>query len=156
MKIKTDILDKETTCEKVFIPTLNHALDFLDKLVVVIQPDTVLFHCGTNDLEIQGFTEELFENNFVEVILKLREVFPNCRVVISSILPRKENEFNQIIQGLNDYMSGCCVGGFKITFMFNVNIYKSMLRDKKHVNREGFITILSNIRYTLFGKIPKR
>ena len=156
MKIKTHILDSNSTCEKIFIPTFNHVSDFLHKVTVETQPGTVLFQCGTNDLEIHEFTEEVFENNFIEVIMKLRKVFPKCSVVISSMLPREENEWNHVIRRLNDFMSGCCAGSFKMAFMFNVNIYKNMLRGRKHVNREGFRTFLSNIRYTVFGKIPKR
>ena len=30
-----------------------------------------------------------------------------------------------------------------------------MLTDEKHIDDDGFKTLLANIRYTIFGKIPR-
>ena len=38
--------------------------------------------------------------------------------------------------------------------MENIAITENMLADRKHLNDEGFIKLLANIRYNLFRKIP--
>ena len=50
----------------------------------------------------------------------------------------------------------CLVKNFPyVTFMEQKNIESSMLRDRKHLDREGFTKLLANIRFALFGKLPR-
>ena len=84
----------------------------------------------------------------------LKNKFPHAKIVVSSILPRKETLVNDIIPNLNDFLLGCCSIDMKMSFMNNVNVKRYMLYDNKHVNFNGFRILLSNIRYTLFGKYP--
>ena len=74
--------------------------------------------------------------------------------MVSSILPRKEMKFRVIIQNMNDFLAGCCLWCSKMEFMFNINIKNFMLRDKKHLDDNAFIILLSNLKYFVFGKTP--
>ena len=98
MRINPNILNKGSTCQKAFCPTpthlltcLDHANSCLDHVTVEKQPERVLLHCGINGLDKLDFLVENFENNFVEVITKLRKKFPSSKLIIASILPRREN-----------------------------------------------------------------
>ena len=42
-----------------------------------------------------------------------------------------------------------------LKFMEQKNIETSMLRDRKHLDREGLPTLLANIRFSLFEKFPR-
>ena len=45
----------------------------------------------------------------------------------------------------------------KMITMNNMIITGRMIkRDKKHLNKEGFFTWLANLRFALYGQLPKR
>ena len=142
--------------QKIFCPTFMQTKRFLDAIHVVKQPKYILLHCGTNDLENPDFSEEKFENDFIVVVSRLREVFPSARITVSSLLPRDEMKFYCPLRNLNDFLAGCCSAGHNIVYMRNSNIKFSMLLDNKHINYEGFKILLANIRFTVFRKIPYR
>ena len=153
-RIKPNLLNKEIKGMKVFCPTFKQTLRFLDQVEVETQPTNILFHCGTNDLENSDFSEIKFEDDFILVLKKMREVFSLARIVVSSLLPRIEMKFYCAIRNLNDFMAGCCSVSHKMIFMRNHNIKMNMLRDNKHIDMIGFRIIISNIRYFLFRRIP--
>ena len=43
----------------------------------------------------------------------------------------------------------------KIKLMGNQPITEEMLKDKKHLNKEGFSILLGNIRFMIFEKLPE-
>ena len=89
------------------------------------------------------------------MLKKLRDKFPDTEIFVSSILPRKEKYFHSAIQYVNDFLLGICSTASKFSFIRNSNIKHYMLVDSKHVNDDGFFTLLSNIRYKLFNnKFP--
>ena len=153
MAIKPSILNKGTTTQKVFCPTLKQTLRFLELVTVEKQPDKLLLHVGTNDLEERNVSEDKIEDAFIKVFIKIREIFPHTKIIISSILPRVEMHLYSMARNLNDFLAGCCSSGV-MKYSNNINIRRDMLRDKKHINEVGFKLMLSNIRSTLFGKIP--
>ena len=60
----------------------------------------------------------------------------------------------KMVDYMNDFLDGVCSGLSFLEFARNNNIYRNQLVDNKHGNDDGFRTMLSNIRYTLFGKVP--
>ena len=156
--IKPDIMNPGSVCQKVFAPTFNHIHEYIDKVTVVKAPNVIFFHCGTNCIDVKNVNEapflDNFEDYFLRVMESLKNKFPHAKIVVSSILPRKETLVNDIIPNLNDFLLGCCSIDMKMSFMNNVNVKSYMLYDNKHVNFNGFRILLSNIRYTLFGKYP--
>ena len=65
----------------------------------------------------------------------------------------KQCKKNEVLQ-VNNYLYELCDGLRNVKLMENIAITDNMLRDKKHLNNEGFRKLLANIRYNLFGKIP--
>ena len=101
-------------------------------------------------------SEVNIQNDFIDVVEKVKELFPGSKIMISSILPRGETHLKEMISNINDFMSGCCTGNSEMSFMNNINIKRHMLYDRKHVDYNGFRMLLANMRYMLFGKIPPR
>ena len=99
------------------------------------KPDVVIVHCGTNDIpnnintvkKIKKLVKEIEENN--------HENIP--QVVISSIIKRYDQDYNEEIQSINDKLQrfGPSKG---LSFIDNNNIDKSCLnKGKLHLNRRG-------------------
>ena len=118
-------------------------------------PEQIFLHTGTKHFDEPDFQMDENENYYVEIIFKMKEMFPNTIIIVSSILPRKELAMKMLIASLNDFLLGMCTNTPNTEFMRNNNIKHYMLTDKKHINENGFKTMLSNIRYTIFGRIPR-
>ena len=153
-RVNTKILNHGSTCEKFLCPTLRHVDEFLNKVTIVKQPEVIFVHTGTNHLDEPDFNIEKLEMDYVDVIFKLKMLCPNSKIIVSSLLPRKEIPMKMTITSINDFLLGVCCNTKKLQFMRNVNIKQHMLVDKKHVDDNGFKTLLSNIRYTIFGRVP--
>ena len=119
------------------------------------QPHTIFIHCGTNHLSKSDHETNKLEDGYIRILGMLRKLFPIAKIIFSSILPRKETYLNAPIQFLNDFLQGVCSSGQNVSFMRNTNINHKSLVDNKHIDDDSFLILLSNIRYTLFGKIPK-
>ena len=135
-------------------PTLSHIGDLFTNVTIIKQPKVIFIHCGTNDIELDGFTQDKFEDMYVNLLDRIRICCPTSKIIISSLLPREEVFFKQVVSNINDFLRGCCTVDTSLKFMFSNNIYRHMLMDKKHLNREGFSVLLSNIRFTIFNKTP--
>ena len=90
----------------------------------------------------------------MNLIEKLHKMFPLTRIIVSSLLPRGDQFIKRSVQFVNDFLCGVCSADPIRTFMRNNNIRSQWLVDNKHVNGNGFKTLLSNIKFTLFGKEP--
>ena len=153
-KINTSIINNGSKCDRFFCPTFEHIGELFQNATIINEPKVIFIHCGTNDLENTEFNENTFEDTFIKQLVKIRACCPSSEIIISSLLPRKEIKFKDTITTINDFLRGCCAAEPKLKFMFNNNITHFMLEDKKHINREGFTILLSNIRFTIFGKMP--
>ena len=151
-KINPSIMNEGSSCMKVFCPTLKHINNLLDNTNIIKEPKSIFIHTGTNLFDEPGFSIEQMEMDYVNTIFKLKEIFPSSKIIISSILPRKEVSFRSTVTSLNDFLYGVCSSGDNMEFMRNINIKRFMLTDKKHVNEDGFKMLLSNIRFKVFGK----
>ena len=149
-----DIMDAKNTCTKFFTPTLAH-IDFLLKGVKIMkQPKYVFIHCGTNHLSHRNQSTTKLEDTFIDTISNIRNLLPNSKIIISSLLPRLEPSLTNPVKYMNDFFHGVCSTGEGLSFMRNVNIKPEMLVDNKHENDDGFRTMLQNIRFKIFNKIP--
>ena len=95
---------------------------------------------------------EKVRSDMDNVINKMKAKFPNTNIVISSLLPRRDRKME--VSQINDYLLDLCDSTRKLTFMNNITITDRMVVDRKHLDDDGFRRLLSNIRFTLFGKIP--
>ena len=64
----------------------NHVAEFLNNVNISSHPKTIFFHCGTNCLDKRN--EDKFQDDFLEIIGKLKETFRGAKIIISSLLPR--------------------------------------------------------------------
>ena len=99
------------------------------------KPDVVIVHCGTNDIpnnintvkKIKKLVKEIEENN--------HENIP--QVVISSIIKRYDQDYNEKIQSINDKLQWSSTSK-GLSFIDNYNFDKSCLnKGKLHLNRRG-------------------
>ena len=86
---------------------------------------------------------------------KIMNDFNHPDIVVSSIFPRRDhmdrvNSLNKALLLLGQEVTG-------VRYLNNSNLDMSMLKpnDRKHLDFNGFRTLLANIRYVLFGKLPK-
>ena len=147
-------INKAETCAKFYCPTLNHIDKLLDNASVRKGPKKIFVHCGTNHLHRNTTNFSLIEDQYISLLLKLTDKFPNAVITISSLLPRYDSRMYKIVQHVNDFLDGVCCSVSKFIFMRNSNIGRHLLVDEKHINNKGFAILLSNIRYNLFGEIP--
>ena len=107
-------------------------------------PDVVIVHCGTNDIpnnintvkKIKKLVKEIEENN--------HENIP--QVVISSIIKRYDQDYNEEIQSINDKLQRFCTSK-GLSFIDNNNIDKSCLnKGKLHLNRRGSSFLANNFK----------
>ena len=108
------------------------------------KPDVVIVHCGTNDIpnnintvkKIKKLVKEIEENN--------HENIP--QVVISSIIKRYDQDYNEEIQSINDKLQRFCTSK-GLSFIDNNNIDKSCLnKGKLHLNRRGSSFLANNFK----------
>jgi len=62
------------------VPSYLKCTNF-EKEISLINPDLIIFGIGINDAAGTGFTQEAFENNYLELIKKFRTTNPNCAII---------------------------------------------------------------------------
>ena len=108
------------------------------------KPDVVIVHCGTNDIpnnintfkKIKKLVKQTEENN--------HENIP--QLLISSIIKRYDQDYNEEIQSINDKLQRFCTSKGS-SFIDNNNIHKSCLnKGKLHLNRRGSSFFANNFK----------
>ena len=80
---------------------------------------------------------------------------PNVAIYINSILLRKDKTFyNETIE-VNTYMEDYSKLHQNVHFINNCNIESNQIDDAKHLNRSGLLTLITNMKYVLFGFLPR-
>ena len=92
-----------------------------------------------------------FISEFKNILFQLREKFDTSVIFVSSIFPRRDRSVVEVKSSLLDMVDVMP----KFRFIPNQTLNADMLRDNKHLNKEGFSVLLGSIRYSLFGKLPK-
>ena len=123
----------------------------MSNATVVKQPGIVFLHSGTISLERINLVREELENEYIGLLEILREKFSHAKIIVSSILPREELKFRNIIGDMNDFLAGCCLGYPNMEFMYNVNIKWFMLWERKHLDYNAIVILLSNVKYFVFN-----
>ena len=99
------------------------------------QPDVIILHCEANDI-----------SNEINALKKLKKLLKEIegydthkkpQVVISSLIKRYYQDFNEDIKSINEKIPRLCTSK-GLSFIDNSNIHKSCLnRSKPHLNRRG-------------------
>ena len=113
---------------------------------------SIYLQVGTNDLDQSSVDDVTFKIS--DAIDKLRNKFKGTKIVVSTLLPRRDNKMDDVNK-VNEYLYNLCDGLKNVKLMENIAITQNMLVDTKHLNDVGFKLLLANIRYNLFGKLPR-
>ncbi|KAK1875096.1 Platelet-activating factor acetylhydrolase IB subunit beta like [Dissostichus eleginoides] len=92
------------TVAKIWCPNTQHAMDLLSEQQLG-SPSHIIIHTGSNDLRSQ---QERVSESLRGVIEKASTTFPNSRVVMSTLLPRKDLH-PDTIHRINSNMSRDCI-----------------------------------------------
>ena len=152
-QMKADIMDRNSTCVLFYTPTLKHISNVLNRANIKQQLRKILINCGTTHLYNNTNTTEQLENEYISILEKVQELLPAAEVFVSSLMQRKEANPNKLVKIFNDFLYSVSCTATNVRLIRNNNIKRNMLVDPKHVNKEGFLTLLSNIKYMIFGKI---
>ena len=108
------------------------------------KPDVVFVHCGTNDIPNNINTVKKIKKLVKEIEENKQENIP--QVVISSIIKRYDQDYNEEIQSMNDKLQRFCTSK-GLSFIDNNNIDKSCLnKGKLHLNRRGSSFLANNFK----------
>jgi hypothetical protein len=114
-------------------------------------PKNFIIHCGTNDIEQPGkntITETL------EIVDLVKQKHPNCRILVSSLLSRKD-ELNNKVPAINEELKTRLSSKTKTTYIQHTNISNADLYDKKHLNERGVKKFAKSIKAAYFNTTPK-
>lgn len=152
--IKPELLCPDSSTHYIRCPTLTEA-ETIIKNTHFINPKCFILHCGTNDLEKLESDQKLI--SLVEKVSKLiTDKHPNCRQIISGLLPRKDI-LNEKITPINKKLEDILANKAKISFIHHNNIRSDEdLKDKKHLNQKGVKHFAKNLKAAYFQTSPKQ
>ena len=108
-----------------------------------------MVHVGINDIEKVDFQSLI--RDIDDAINGIHAKFPTATIYISSLIKRKDNEFEVEINKTNLFINSYLTKNNYVKIMDNSKILPHMLYDEKHLNRNGFKIFLGNIRFLLFN-----
>lgn len=118
-------------------------------------PETVIIHCGTNDLE-KTTSDEDFIAQMSDMVSTTSKQYPESRVIVSSLLPRKD-KLNERLVTINKKMKETCTANPNVQFVEHTNVSKNdHLYDKKHLNEKGVKIFAKNLKAAFFNTTPKQ
>ncbi|XP_049423372.1 uncharacterized protein LOC125883192 [Epinephelus fuscoguttatus] len=112
---------------KIWCPNTHHAIDLLSEERLG-SPSHIIIHTGTNDLEPAGEVSESLKR----VTEKASTTFPNSRVVISTLLPRKDFH-PDTIHRINSSLSRDCAQRPNVHLAHHPTLDISCLYDHVHL-----------------------
>ena len=126
--------------------------------------DAVIIHGGTNNLS-DGDSVDSVEQKITQIVQKIKHVNPECKVIVSSVMPRKNDRLaNQLIKQTNTSLKRLCESNSYGFLDMTEKILKDnvpdadIYRDNIHLNAKGGKmfgeTINSTVRQVL--KLPSK
>ncbi|CAB4014084.1 Hypothetical predicted protein, partial [Paramuricea clavata] len=149
--LKPKELCPDSTTKYIRSPTLSQARQKIESFNFS-NPKNLIIHCGTNDIEQPGkntITETL------EIVDLVKQKHPNCRILVSSLLSRKD-ELNNKVPTINEELKTRLSSKTKTTYIQHTNISSADLHDKKHLNERGVKKFAKNIKAAYFNTTPKK
>ena len=116
-----------------------------------LTPSHVVVHAGTNNIPSQSVDE--FINDIEELIVGVKEKFPNSKIGISSITTRQDidstskvNEFNDKIKAISQKHS--------VKFIDKSSLDETSLNSSKHLNSKGTAILATHFINFIKGGKP--
>ena len=108
------------------------------------KPDVIIIHCGTNDIENEINTVKKIKKLVKEIDEYDKQNPP--KVVISSLIKRYDQDFNDDIANINEKLQRFC-NSKGLSFIDNNNIDRTCLnKGKLHLNRRGSSYLANNFK----------
>ena len=126
----------------------------VERLAKLYVPKVIIVHAGVNNVS-KCFLYDSEYNQLCDASKQLQELtimlqrlaseIHGVKVIISSIIPTKNDNINARSKILNDQMDYLCRENMW-TFMNNSNINIHHLRDNVHLNKEGQLIFIKNLQ----------
>ena len=112
-------------------PNTRRAIDWLteEKLGA---PSHIIIHTGTNNLRTQR--GEQVAKSVMEVVEKATSTFPGKKIIISALLPRKD-DYGQVIPSINALISRECAMKQNVYFASHPTLDQDSLWDEVHLRK---------------------
>ena len=120
-------------------PEINNELT---KINIQLPPSHVIVHTGTNDVPVE--TTEKCVSNMEELIMLVKQKFPNSKIGISGITPRQDIDLTLKIKEINEKVQTLS-SKHGVKFINNLSIDKTCLNSSKlHLNAKGSAILASH------------
>ena len=144
--LKPELLNKEKKCQQIFTPNIMDIKEKLENAKISATPEKIIINVGINNLK-SNKADEI--TKMYEEIIK----FKSWKIYISTILQRKDSKYISEIKHINNFLVSISQVN-DVIIINHCNITTNMMYDAKHLNGQGFFTLLTNIKYVLFGFLP--
>jgi hypothetical protein len=117
-------------------PTLKHAQEIISTSVFT-NPKTFIFLCGTNDLD-HNIDNSKICSDTLKIIDQIKVKYPECQIILSSLLPRMDNQQPRI-NLLNQKIKEKCTNKTNVLHVKHSGVFVSYqhFHDRKHLNEFG-------------------
>ena len=127
--------------------TTKHMYDYVNP-TLEMKPDTLIIHCGTNDLRNEKDDRKVV-NNIVNLAVHCHN--KNVIPIIVSALTHRDDKFKNRIKTVNEELESRCLER-NIGFIKNENIGAYHLnRSKLHLNNKGTAMLAKNMKKIIHG-----
>ncbi|CAB1354062.1 unnamed protein product [Coregonus sp. 'balchen'] len=133
----------------VWCPTTQSAMALLDKAQLG-SPSHIIIHTGSNDLRAQ---QERVATSLRGVIEKASAIFPNSRIVVSTLLQRKDFH-PATIQRINASLSQDCALRPNVQLAHHPTLDLDCLYDHVHLYRETVPILAKTLKDIALNRIP--
>ena len=133
--INTKLLCPDSKVKYLRCPTLPQAEKIINNLTDD-RPNTLILHCGTNDLEITPSNQEII-SKMEDIVNTIQKKYPTTKILISNLLPRSDS-LNKRAMEINENIKKKFEHNKMTKVVVHNNIYHHKhLKDKKHLNEVG-------------------
>lgn len=141
--------------------------DYFEEQICTMNPDLVIFSIGVNDAAGKNFNQRKYEENYSQIIEKIRKVNPGCMFIFttnndfysySGIHNQNDKAIYEAMKNLSAKYGGAVwdlftvMGGSR-----SINIWRSKSlakRDRIHFTKEGY-ELIGNLFFDAFLKSYK-
>ena len=109
----------------------------------ICNTNAVIIHAGTNNLSDGDSVDDIVKQN-KDIALTIQQINPDCRIILSSILPRKNDKLaNKVIEQTNECLKQLCDTNSyvfldnKRSFTSDCQTNISLYKDNLHLNAKG-------------------
>ena len=132
--------------KKLWCPTTQAAQDILQKGIQ--NPSHIIIHTGTNDFSARktDVAEAL-----IGIVKSATQKYPDTKVIISSLLPRRDTP-KSVIDQINAKLLSFCAGIPNVKIAHHNNITVNHLYDNVHIHLEGMKLFAKTLKDTALNR----